>query len=87
MNLGHPVTLVWMSLNHQVLLAWQQVSVGDSVECFDYRDTPLSIHSLVVAMCMIGVLSVFCISNLLWQWQELQLQQCWSSWCWLVYSL
>ena len=89
MNLGHPVTLVWMSLNHPVLLAWRQVRVGsgDSVECFDYRGTPLSIHSLVVAMCMIGVVSVFCISNLLWQWQELQLQQCWSSWWWLLYSL
>ena len=61
MSVGHPVTLFWMSLNHPVLLAWQQVSVGDSVECFDYRGTPLSIHSLVVAMCMISVVSVFCI--------------------------
>ena len=77
MSVGHLVILVWMSLNHPVLLAWQQVSVGsrDGVECFDYRGTPMSIHSLVVAMCMISVVSVFCISNLLWQWQELQLQQ------------
>ena len=55
MNLGHPVTLVWTSLNHPVLLAWQQVSVGDSIECFDYRGTPISIRSLVVAMCMCNV--------------------------------
>ena len=63
MSVGHHVTLVWMSLNYPVLLAWRQVSVGsgDSVECFDYRGTPMSIHSLVVAMCMIGVVSVFCI--------------------------
>ena len=57
MNLGHPVNLVWTSLNHQVLLAWQQVSVGDSVECFDYRGTPIFIRSLVVAVCMISVVS------------------------------
>ena len=31
MNLGLPVTLVWMTLNHQVLLAWQQVSVGNII--------------------------------------------------------
>ena len=31
------------------------------IECFDYRGTPMSIHSLVVAMCMISVVSVFCI--------------------------
>ena len=61
MSVGHPVTLVWMSLNHPVLLAWQQVSVGDGVECFDYRGTPMSTCSLVVAMCMISVVSVFCI--------------------------
>ena len=28
MSLGHPV----MSLNHPIFLAWQQVSVGDSIE-------------------------------------------------------
>ena len=55
MSLGHPVTLVWKSLNHPVLLAWRQVSVRDSVECFDYTGTPISIRSLVVAMCMCNV--------------------------------
>ena len=57
MNLGHPVTLVWMSFDHPVLLAWRQVSVEDSVECFDDRGTPISIRSLVVAVCMISVVS------------------------------
>ena len=61
MSLGHSVTLLWTSLNHPVLLAWRQVSMGDGIECFDYTGTPMSIHSLVVAMCMISVVSVFCI--------------------------
>ena len=46
MSLGHPVTLVWMGFNHQLLLAWQQVSVGDGVECFN---TPTS--GLVYSSC------------------------------------
>ena len=48
MSLGHPVTLVRMSFNHPVLLAWRQVSVGDSIECSDYTGTPMS--NLAVAM-------------------------------------
>ena len=42
MNLGPPVTLVLMSLNHPVLLAWRQVSVEDSIRCFNYGGTPMS---------------------------------------------
>ena len=42
MNLGPPVTLVRMSLNHPVLLACWQVSVGNIIECFDYTGTPMS---------------------------------------------
>ena len=33
------------------------------------------------------VITVLSVYNLLWQWQELQLQQCWFSWLWLLYSL
>ena len=48
MNLGPPVALVRMSLNHPVLVAWQQVSVGDSIKRFNYTGTPMS--NLAVAV-------------------------------------
>ena len=75
MSLGHPVTLFWMSLNHQVLLAWQQVRVGDGIECFNYRGTPMSIIMQIGSGFVHDNLSVVSVYNLLWQWQELQLQQ------------
>ena len=64
MNLGPPVTLVWMSLNHPVLLACWQVSVGDDIECFEYTDTPI----LFGSGCVISVVScILHVCNLLWQ--------------------
>ena len=73
--------LVWMSLNHPVLLAWQQVSVGNIIECFDYTGTPMS--NMQCDKCSVPHF----VCNLLQQWWELQLQQCWSFWWWLVYIL
>ena len=86
MNLGHPVTLALMSLNHPVFLAWQQVSVGDNIECFNYTGTCTPVSNLAVHGYVISVVSCI-VYILLWQWWELQLQQCWSSWWWLVCSL
>ena len=72
-NLGPPVTLVWMSLNHQVLLAWWQVSVGNIIECFNY--TGYTNLKFISAWLCDKFSAVHFVYNLLGQWQELQLQQ------------
>ena len=55
--------------------------MGNIIECFDCTGTPMS--NLQCDKCSVPHF----VCNLVWQWQELQLQQRWFSWWWLLYSL